>query len=120
MNQPTDKHREEARGEFNAYILEIRERIKNLADGYSTYSGKRGAIRDVLTVIDSFVPDVALSSRDSEIREVLEGLANGTHPPCWCQPNVIGGHEDACLAAWGLWNVVIGKEHEDGDTQPTP
>lgn len=56
--------------------------------------------------------DTALSSRDTEIREVLEGLSCGAYPPCWCQPNVTGGHEDACIAAATLYAKLQGTSHD--------
>lgn len=43
----------------------------------------------------------ALSSRDKEIREVLEGLRG---KKCWCED--FYGHTPACLAAGGLWKKV--------------
>lgn len=55
----------------------------------------------------------ALSSRDQEIREVLEGLSrvlyytHGQPERCWCpDPNSNWTHTPACLAARGLWERV--------------
>lgn len=62
----------------------------------------------------------ALSSRDQEIREVLEGLSSLLHIPngepqrCWCtgDRNYQFTHSPACLAARGLYeklNSTTGK-----------
>lgn len=52
----------------------------------------------------------ALSSRDAEIKEVLEGLAThqiGSRRPCWCPPDYESKpHSAACLAAHALWEKV--------------
>lgn len=86
---------------------------------YSVIRRSRDSPSDVEYVCAS-----ALSSRDIEIREVLEGLAIhqiGSRRPCWCPLDYESEpHSPACLAARGLWNAVIGKGHEDGDTRPTP
>lgn len=91
MPEPTAKHREEARELVRAWLL--------MSNPHHLIDHK-----------DNLIERVAggLSSRDREIREVLEGLSNGTNPACWCQPNVTGGHEDACLAARALWARVQG------------
>lgn len=115
MTEPTDKHQQEAREEFNAYILEVRARIEKLAAGYSTYSGKRGAIRDVLAIIDSFIPGTSLSSRDQEIGEVLEGLRN-EDGDCWCVHFGSDYHAEECEQAQRLYNRLQPvKEGENGD-----
>lgn len=58
-----------------------------------------------------------LSTRDREIREVLEGLA--THQvrsrrPCWCPSDYESEpHTPACLAARALWDrVQLTKENQ--------
>lgn len=59
----------------------------------------------------------ALSSRDTEIREVLEGLSkvltfeNGPSQRCWCSAWV---HTPACLAARDLWEKL------QPQTSPSP
>ena len=78
MTSPTDKHREEAR-EIAAHRTER---------------------------FDSFVSRIAasLSSRDQEIREVLEGLRTGD---CWCPNGQLMEHSPACLAAYILYNKLL-------------
>lgn len=52
---------------------------------------------------------VLASSRDQEIKEVLEGLATYINPPCWCPPET--EHlppSKPCLAARELWERVRG------------
>lgn len=53
-----------------------------------------------------------LSSRDNEIRDVLEGLSflAGRKVRCWCviPTTVPERHSPACLAARGLWERVQG------------
>lgn len=92
MTEQTAKHREEAR--------EIVIAFSRCPEDW-----------DVLTT--EFAS--ALSSRDSEIREVLEGLVThvdfdvGGNPiRHWCAVSDDGDSEcdDACLAARGLWNRV--------------
>lgn len=55
----------------------------------------------------------ALASRDTEIREVLEGLSNlrrythGQPERCWCDAeDPETPHMPACLAARALWEKV--------------
>lgn len=100
--EPTEKHREEAR--------EIMYSGFEPKAGSLTLDGK--AVRRRIDMIAS-----ALSSRDTEIREVLEGL-RFRYSGCWC-PNRHPGlgetmpHEPACLAARGLWERVQGTVNEE-------
>lgn len=53
----------------------------------------------------------ALSSRDREIREVLEGLRRAydmNGGPCWCASLTDTIHDAACLATRVVWNKVQG------------
>lgn len=106
MTEPTEKHRAEAERILKINNLPIRfthtivsERNKKLADDIA----------------------LALSARDTEIREVLEGLRAQTKPNiCWCAdvfPNMsaLGNHAKWCLAARDLWEKVQPvKEGKDG------
>ena len=65
----------------------------------------------------------ALSSRDAEIREVLEGLATKDYHSfgvfCWCQHPGTATHPEgdkhgkSCLAARALWSKLQPKESND-------
>lgn len=51
-----------------------------------------------------YVPVSALSSRDAEIRKVLEGLATYRNPICWCPLNTEAEpHTEACRATTVLY-----------------
>lgn len=98
MNQPTAKQKQEAR--------EIIEGVFGKR-GSSPIYATAGRLFDELEA--RF--DDALSSRDTEIREVLEGLVMRTASGrCWCRSelnlNITGNHEPRCLAARGLWEKV--------------
>lgn len=111
MTEPTAKHREEARellpcpscgkpakfedGGFNAIRVacgdfdcgqrgRVHKRDKNCHDKLAAHWNTRAA----------------LSSRDAEIREVLEGLR--TYTGCWC--NHSDNHASHCLAARAPWD----------------
>lgn len=95
--EPTAKHQEEAR--------EIV--IKGFRNVHRFPNAK--------AICDGLITDIAaaLSSRDREIREVLEGLVvsviDGEN--CWCPDPFradIEKHDPACLAARGLWERVRG------------
>lgn len=99
MTQPTDKHREEAR--------EIMCGPRKENQSAWLLQG------DLVNVHERLA--VALSSRDREIREVLEGLIthvdfdDGGNPvQHWCAVSDDGDSEcdNACLAARGLWNAL--------------
>lgn len=59
----------------------------------------------------------ALSSRDQEIREVLEGLSSlrvythGQPERCWCDADAVETpHLPACLAARVVWERMRGQD----------
>ena len=56
-----------------------------------------------------------LSSRDTETRQVLEGLHNGIND-CWCPTeHQEDKHSDACLATQRLWEKLQPAKEETKD-----
>lgn len=53
----------------------------------------------------------ALASRDTEVRQVLEGLRNLNG--CWCV--VTAGHSESCIRAQVLYEKVQPKESRDAN-----
>lgn len=104
MSEPNDKQKEEAR----EIVIQWREAsewpglvwsAQNLSDEPRWLA----AWQELESRIAS-----ALSSRDREIREVLEGL-RWQYAECWCllRPRLSNQpHEPRCLAARGLWERV--------------
>lgn len=93
--EPTEKHREKARELLRA--CEQRTGMDLASDSLPN---------DLADRIAS-----ALSARDAEVREVLEGLSrvlrfrNGPPQRCWCEdPNSNWTHTPACVAARALYN----------------
>lgn len=103
MNQPTEKHKEEAR--------EIR--LPFPCGCLDAHTGGGMTVREYTCETHRAIAS-ALSSRDTEIREVLEGLITwglceqygGPVILHWCVPDA--DCNDACLAAGGLWERVKG------------
>ena len=95
--EPTEQHKTEARKIVDESICRLHAR--SLAN-----------TEDVLVVrhtLESRIVSI-IASRDTEVREVLEGLGShtdGVH--CWCwKPRLsklLDFHEDQCLAARALW-----------------
>lgn len=85
--EPTDKQKEEAR---------------EIVDG----ARKRFTDLRFYGEMENHIA-AALSSRDTEIRNVLEGLGVNVadRGMCWCWRRD-GRHSTACLAAQALWNKV--------------
>ena len=107
----TNEHREQARE-----IAEIQNRAQEkygnirLGDpleepcpgcGCVTFAAARKDVNTLLAII---------SSRDADIKEVLEGLAThqiGSRRPCWCPPDYESEpHSATCLAARALYEKV--------------
>lgn len=107
MTESTPNHQQEARELSRAMTLEgVRWRRKNF------HANEGQTTRDLDYLL------AALSSRDREIREVLEGLVvsviDGEN--CWCPDPFsadIEKHDPACLAARGLWERVQGTVSEE-------
>lgn len=93
----TDTHKEQAR----EIVAELQEHLREAYDVISV-----GAKNWLTQRIAS-----ALASRDTEVREVLEGLSNvltfetGPSERCWC-PQRLWMHTPACLAARKLYEKV--------------
>lgn len=99
---PTAKHQQEAReperiwiakrhGIGGHYEWQVYEREEHL-----------GLLADEPPI--KYVPASLLSSRDAEIRDVLESLKTGT---CWCwDTSRAAGHEVGCEEAQVLWKKV--------------
>lgn len=75
--------------ELDAYVKKLRE------------LREQGAIDDWKKEIAT--TQATLVARDTEIREVLEGL-RPLFSECWC--SALSGHTDACLATRVLWDKV--------------
>lgn len=110
--EPTEKHKEEARAirlPFPCGCVDAHEFGDMKVDEYTCATHRAIAS--------------ALASRDSEVREVLEGLASKHYVSlgeyCWCRaPGTATKpagdyHGDACLAARGLWERVNLTEPSD-------
>lgn len=124
MTNLTPKHQEEAR-EWRDWAKDEFDVVGNsddlirqaILDNYKT------ALRDSGYYASQLIEArTALSSRDQEIKEVLEGLRNGEN--CWCRwqsPSTTSTvHERRCVVARGLWERVSEKGHEHGGIQPKP
>lgn len=90
MTEPTNLHREQARGIVEAVRRSGFVRMNAMAE--ETIAERIGS---------------ALSSRDSEIREVLAGL-KPYRSDCWCEPNGYE-HSNACIAARALYKKAGGS-----------
>jgi len=105
MTEPTNQHKEEARADLVDDVLEALEREGFMPDG-KDFSERRDQRLQLKAAITQRI-NMALSSRDAEIRAVLEGLrGNGG---CWCRdgnPLEMLDHDPACLATRALWNKV--------------
>lgn len=101
MTEPNDKQKEGARSLVHLWTANMFDSLRN----GETMQLPPGAISTLTTRIAC-----ALSSRDTQIREVLEGLRNipPVDPPCWCRVGFLPKekHSPACLAARALWNRV--------------
>ena len=100
---PTNEHREQAR--------EIETRLIDLFTEEATRLHKvPGAFTNRLAHIAARSVASALSSRDREVREVLEGLATYRNPQCWCPPGTeTEPHSEACRAATALYTKLQPK-----------
>lgn len=81
-------------------------RVSGLADDCACQGGwVCPSCANILRRRDATNSTAALSSRDTEIREVLEGLRGlqGSRN-CWCDADADDDHYLACLAARGLWD----------------
>lgn len=98
MTNPTAKQKEEARDLSHAMTLEgVRWRRQNF------WANEGQTTRDFDLLLS------LLSSRDTEIREVLEGLRNPHRKTgdCWCNHDASdGSHDIACRAAQQLWKKL--------------
>ena len=101
--EPTAKQKEEAREIVNSVVVGIQT-----GSGYVAPDAEITNYTHLPTLTKRIA--TALSSRDTEIREVLEGLSrvlkfkNGADQRCWCNNNWT--HSPACLATQTLWNKV--------------
>lgn len=84
MTEPTEKHREEA----ERIVIDWRNKHVGSLDFH-------------LASLTSMIT-TALSARDAEVREVLEGLRAHINQDCWCR-TCSEGHSSACLAARALF-----------------
>lgn len=105
MTNPTNEHREQAREIVRLWCADSFDALR---DGESLQSPP-GAMTELTNRIAS-----ALSSRDREVREVLEGLRN--NHGCWCPgseeyefkpPFVCGSH---CQRARALYTKLQPKQ----------
>lgn len=104
MTNPTNEHREQAREiarcAFHGGDLPM-------IDGQTIASTSSNPE----TVLVDYI-EAALSSRDSQIREVLERLQKQPHskPPCWCWVTwTTGEHDGPCKAARKLYKKAGGS-----------
>lgn len=95
MTEPTAKHQQEARKPERIRVCVRHGKDDWIGIAYSANAGDPD-------VIHEYVSASLLSSRDTEIREVLEGLRSYTG--CWC--NHPDNHASHYLAARGLWDRV--------------
>lgn len=106
MNQPTNQQQELAR-------LLVRDWLMGERVALTGVSGETppSLVRKFKVSLENRIA-TALSSRDQEIREVLEGLRGVKgNPRCWCNPmypNIPSSHDPACLAARVVWERVQG------------
>lgn len=92
----TDAHKEEAR--------ELAKQITVTGDSYRFPAIARMREDAATELIAS-----ALASRNTEVREVLEGLRNLNG--CWCVVTI--GHSESCIRAQALYEKVQPKESRD-------
>lgn len=105
MTNPTNGHREQAREIVSPFALTF----KRLDP-----AGQSASVERLVQRIAA-----ALSSRDAEVREVLEGLIT-KHPqfvgelPCWCRSalnlSITGAHDDNCLQVQALYTKLQPKQ----------
>lgn len=122
-NQPTAKHQQGAR-ELDAGRLSADGNPEGCGDPVPSpperlyaqvfktgnvyaYDYNPCEVHDNGKPVYEYVHASALSSRDREIREVLEGLRDDDSG-CWCVHFGSEYHTNACLAARGLWERVQG------------
>lgn len=91
--EPTAKHQEEAQQVVRLWCADTFDSMKN-GECMQSPPGSMTSLTNRIAA--------ALSSRDTEIREVLEGLRDDDSG-CWCVHFGSEYHTNACLAARGLW-----------------
>lgn len=100
-NDQANLHREQAR--------QIAERVVSEWNTTPPYVAGTSSENLINAISD------ALSSRDAEIREVLEGfpwIKTGDNM-CWCSIVLTETHAEYCLAARALWEKVQPKGSSD-------
>lgn len=94
--EPTAKHQQEAQQVVRLWCADTFDSMKN-GECMQSPPGSMTSLTNRIAA--------ALSSRDREIREVMEGLRTGE---CWCPDGQLMEHSPACLATRVLWEKVKG------------
>lgn len=114
----SNEHREQARAERLFAVVGDNGALwttfdtREKAEGYPGPRMLELAPRSIV----EYVPASALSSRDAEVREVLERLQHlpPSDPPCWCWVKwTTGEHDGPCRAARDLYSKLQAPELQE-------